>query len=225
MEGALRQARDVGFLGPGPVERHLRHALGFAMVLESSGGVGREPSIDLGSGGGVPGLVLACIWPDVPWTLLDSMDRRTAFLQTAVSELGLDHAVSVWRIRAEDAGRSTRRGTFAIVTARGFAGPAVTAECAAPLLSVSGRLVVSEPPEGIGPARWSLPALARLGLTLEKSERVTVGLGIIDGSAGDQGVRSSDASGEFGYQVLRQVTPCPEGYPRRSGQLLKRPIW
>src|SRR4051812_34590597 len=54
----LEEARTAGFLGPGPVEPHIRHAQGFAAAVVAA--LGREPAnfADLGSGGGVPGLVL-----------------------------------------------------------------------------------------------------------------------------------------------------------------------
>ena len=110
--------------------------------------------LDLGSGGGLPGLVLAQHWPDTPAVLLDASERRTAFLSEAVLELGWADRVHVVRARAEEAGsvHSGFRAGFDVVWARSFGSPPVTAECAAPFLK-PGR-----PPGGIGapPADGSL---------------------------------------------------------------------
>ena len=191
----LEEARDQGFLGPGPVEGHLVHARAYLVALEGTTGY----ALDLGTGGGVPGLVLAAERPDLIWTFLDAMARRTAFLERAVASLGL--AVTVLTGRAEEAGRrSELRGRHAAVVARSFGAPAVTAECAAPFLAVGGRLVVSEPPEGSD--RWPAGALAELGL----GPMTTV-------------------AGPPSLAVSILARPCPELYPRRTGVPAKRPLW
>ena len=159
-------------------------------------------ALDLGSGGGVPGLPLALAWPLTEWVLVDAGERRAEFLGQAVAELGLGERVGVVRRRAEELGRDpAQRGRYPLVTARSFGSPAVTAECAAPLLAIGGRLIVSEPPLATG-HRWPAAALAGLGLEPERLIRL-----------------------QAGYQVLRQVAPCPERFPRRSGVPAKRPLF
>ena len=107
------------------------------------------PVLELGSGGGLPGLVLAVEGQDLRLVLLDSARRSVDFLRWAVAELELLPRVEVVNARAEQLGREERyRGSFAAVIARSFGSPAVTAECAAPLLQIGGRLIVSEPPGG-----------------------------------------------------------------------------
>jgi 16S rRNA (guanine527-N7)-methyltransferase len=200
----------LGFLGPGPVDTHIDHARGFAIGLDAPPG----RFLDLGSGGGVPGLVLALDWPDADAVLLDSSERRCAFLREAVERLGLDGRVDVVRQRAEEAGRSpTLRGAFDLVVARSFGPPAVTAECAAPFLRVAGHLVVSEPPSDFATAtatatartgadRWPPDALAQLGLAPDAAWREP-----------------------YAYQSLIQHSPCSDRYPRRVGQPAKRPLF
>ena len=77
----------------------------------------------------------------------------------------------------------------------------MTAECAAPLLAPDGLLVVSEPPEARA-NRWPRRPLAPLGL-----------------------VPARTIEGPPRLQVLRQEQRCPAGYPRRSGQAKRRPLW
>jgi 16S rRNA (guanine527-N7)-methyltransferase len=207
----LAQARQAGFLGPGPLERQQRHAAGFARLAQREGGGGpaRPLIADLGSGGGLPGLVMALAWPEARLVLLDANRRRTDFLEEAVSALGLEDRVSVVNGRAEEIGRSEgHRACYDGVVVRSFGSPATVAECAAPLLRIGGWLIVSEPPSDSGTSatpladRWPPGALGELGL--EPREFVHE---------------------EFGYQVLGQVGPCPERYPRRNGVPAKRPLF
>ncbi len=145
--GQLERSRELGFLGPGPVDAHIDHARRFAAALEASG-PGRRRALDLGSGGGLPGLVLVSAWPTTDWCLLDANQRRTEFLQRGGRRAGPRRAGD----GACGAGpRSWPRpgapGQFDLVVARSFGRPAVTAECAAGFLAVGGTLVVSEPPD------------------------------------------------------------------------------
>lgn len=133
----LLEARRRGFLGPGPVEDHLRHSLGFVRAGTQGG---HSMVVDLGSGGGIPGLILALAWPESRVMLLDASERRTSFLSDALDQLGLaGPRVKVVRERAESAGRQARwRSTADLVVARAFGPPAAVAECAAPLLMTGG---------------------------------------------------------------------------------------
>lgn len=238
----LRDARALGLLGPGPLDPHLAHARAFARVLvrayaqsarSSTGGAGSQPDtvLDLGSGGGLPGLVLAVSWPHTRLTLLDAQHRRIAFLTEAAARLGVSTRVAMLEGRAEDLGhRPTWRGQFDAVVARSFGRPAVTAECAAPFLRPGGILVVSEPPAGArdpetapvdgertprasgsdpgagagadGSTRWPPTGLAMLGMD-----------------------PAAPVDDEFQFVVVRQRTACPERFPRRVGVPAKRPLF
>lgn len=201
--GVLRtlvgEAQQQGFVGPGSIDHAVEHARGFADRAST------PPArfLDLGSGGGLPGLVLADLWPNASAALLDANQRRCAFLSEAVETLGLTDRVSVVEARAEDAGRDPAlRGAHDLVVARSFARPAVTAECAAPFLSPGGCLVVSEPPDA--PDRWPEPGLSLVGLQPE-----------------DEWSTSLPAH----YRAFVQTTPCPDRYPRRVGVPAKRPLF
>ncbi len=123
-------------LGPREAERVWeRHVLNCAAIKVA---IARDVSVvDIGSGAGLPGLVLAIARPDLTVTLVEPLARRVAWLETAIAELELDN-VTVLRARAE-----TLPGR---VTA-----PVVTARAVAPL----GRL-----------ASWGLPLLAAHGVLL-----------------------------------------------------------
>jgi 16S rRNA (guanine527-N7)-methyltransferase len=192
----LEQARALGFLGPGPVEAHVERALDGVDLVPAAA----ARALDLGSGGGVPGLPLALARSELHWVLLDGSIKRAEFLRVAVEELGLAGRVEVRAARAEEAGREPGwRRAFDLVTARSFGPPAVTAECGAPFLEVGGTLLVAEPPETAG-ERWPADRLGEFGL--QPVEAVT---------------RPS------AFQLLRQIRPCPDRYPRRVGIPAKRP--
>jgi 16S rRNA (guanine527-N7)-methyltransferase len=186
---------------------HVAHALGFAEAAEAFGSADGS-WLDLGSGGGIPGLILAHHWPDRPAILLDSNERRAQFLLEVVAGLGWEDRVQVIMERAEVAGRQVGlRGALSLVVARSFGAPPVTAECAAPFLRTGAALIVSDPPStgssgDLTDARWPPEGLALVGL-----ERV--------------GARRSI----FGYQVLRQARECPDRFPRRVGVPAKRPLY
>jgi 16S rRNA (guanine527-N7)-methyltransferase len=200
---ALERARAAGFLGPGPIEPHLDHSAGFAEAAE--GALGREPAnfVDLGTGGGVPGLVLALRWTGSRGVFIDSNQRRGAGLREAVLGLGLEDRIEVLEQRAEVVARpGPYRERFEVVTARSFAGPAVTAEIAAGLVTVGGVLVVSEPPD---PAirRWPPDELAELGL----------------------GPAELVECAQAHFAVVRKSASVPERFPRPAGRPGKRPLW
>jgi 16S rRNA (guanine527-N7)-methyltransferase len=210
LNDVLLDARRAGFLGPGPIEPHLEHAAGFVDLARrqpAPSGTGAAHILDLGSGGGLPGLVVAIHWPAATLVLLDANERRAEFLQRAVRRCGLGERVAVVHQRAEVCGRDPDyRGMFDGVVVRSFGAPAVVAECAAPFLRRGGWLIVSEPPGASGEeghqARWPAEGVAQVGL--ERGEFVRAG---------------------FGYQVLYQREVCPETFPRRNGVPAKQPLF
>ena len=92
---------ERGLIGPHEVPRLWdRHLLNCAVVADLIGSRYRT-LVDIGSGAGLPGLVLAMMRPELSVTLLEPMERRCRFLSECVAELGLANA-SVLRGRAED---------------------------------------------------------------------------------------------------------------------------
>jgi 16S rRNA (guanine527-N7)-methyltransferase len=193
----LDDARRLGLLGPDTVDRHVAHARAWARVLEPA------PFLDLGSGAGIPGLVFALDWPDVPGALLDGQVRRTGWLRTAVARLGLADRIQVVEGRAEDLGHEpSLRESFPRVLARGFGPPPATAECGAAFARVGGLLSVSEPPS-TDARRWPDEELTRLGLEIS-----------------DQVVQSGGS-----FVILRKHAPLEDEFPRRRNLPLRSPLW
>lgn len=93
---------------------------------------------DIGSGAGLPGIVLAIARPDVLWTLIEPMERRVIWLNEQVAELHLDN-VEVLRARAEDVSRPVG---FDVVTARAVSALKTLIPLTAPLVRDGGELIL-----------------------------------------------------------------------------------
>ncbi|MET0736107.1 MAG: 16S rRNA (guanine(527)-N(7))-methyltransferase RsmG [Microbacterium sp.] len=129
------QGEERGLIGPlEPPRLWTRHILNSAVVAPLFEG----RVADVGSGAGLPGLVLAIARPDVEWILIEPMERRVAWLTEQVSELGLDN-VEVLRLRAED----WRRGpVLDAVTARAVSALRTLIPITAPLVRDGGELIL-----------------------------------------------------------------------------------
>ncbi len=131
-----RRGEQLGLLGPLELPRlWSRHVLNCALLapLLRSGIVG-----DVGSGAGLPGLVLAIARPDSRLVLIEPMERRVDWLRSEVAELGLDN-VEVIRARAEEA---PLRGQLDQVTARAVSALSKLIPITAPLVRPGGELVL-----------------------------------------------------------------------------------
>jgi 16S rRNA (guanine527-N7)-methyltransferase len=135
-----------------------------------------SPLLDIGSGAGVPGIVLALARPQWAVHLVEANRRRANFLRQAVRRLALA-AVTIHEARAESlAGRADLAGGFAAVTARAVARPEAMVSLARPFLRPDGRLVV-----GVGPRRPAgSGALRRVSLPGLRIERTFLILGADD---------------------------------------------
>ena len=152
---------EQGLIGPREVPRLWdRHLLNCAVVAELIDQRCRT-LVDIGSGAGLPGLVLAMVLPGVSVTLLEPMERRCRFLAECVTELSLAN-VNVLRGRAEEAAvRAAVRADVA--TARAVAPLARLAELAAGLVRPGGMVLAIKGRTAVDELRDAGPVLRRLG--------------------------------------------------------------
>jgi 16S rRNA (guanine527-N7)-methyltransferase len=148
---------EQGLLGPREVprlwDRHLLNCAVVAELIERR----RGTLLDLGSGAGLPGLVLAMVLPDTAVTLLEPMERRCRFLTECVTELGLAN-VSVLRGRAEDITLRTD-----VVTARAVAPLPRLAELAMGVVRPGGMILAIKGRTAAEELRAAGPVLRRIG--------------------------------------------------------------
>jgi 16S rRNA (guanine527-N7)-methyltransferase len=186
--------------------RHFSEALATLSAIEARG-IATTPLIDIGTGGGLPGIVLKIARPDMVITLLEATRKKAEFLTQAVDALGLE-GVTVVRARAESAGQQAEyRGAFQLATARAVAPLPVLLELALPLVGVGGHLVAMKGSGAADEARTSAAALEMLGGEIE------------DVVAGESGGENS-----LHLVIVRKIAETPEKYPRRPGMPAKRPL-
>jgi 16S rRNA (guanine527-N7)-methyltransferase len=161
-EYARRLATDGvvrGLIGPREAERiwerHLLNCAALAELIPSDASV-----IDVGSGAGLPGIVLAVARPDLSVALVEPLARRTVFLLEVVSDLGLDN-VAVTRARAEEAVGMLPPAD--VVTARAVAPLDRLAAWCLPLARVGGRLLALKGATAADEVVAHRDAIARLG--------------------------------------------------------------
>jgi 16S rRNA (guanine527-N7)-methyltransferase len=126
----------------GIVARHTADSLLFAIAREPQAD---EAWVDVGSGAGFPGLVLALCYPETAFTLLEPQRRRAGFLELQVTELGLGNA-AVLQERAADL--STE---FDVATARALAEPLLALEALKGLVSEQGAVLLAVGQSAIAP--------------------------------------------------------------------------
>ncbi|MEU4692049.1 16S rRNA (guanine(527)-N(7))-methyltransferase RsmG [Actinoplanes sp. NPDC023714] len=147
-----------GLIGPRETprlwERHLINCGVMAEMIPFGASV-----VDVGSGAGLPGIVLAVARPDLEITLVEPLARRTAFLDEAVSVLGLDN-VTVVRGRAEEVAGHVEAD---IVTARAVAALDKLAGWCLPLAKVGGRLLALKGASAADEIASHQAALVKLG--------------------------------------------------------------
>ena len=163
--------------------------------------------LDLGSGGGFPGLPIAAALPGASVTLLEPIGKKAAFLRTAVDATGLADRVAVVTGRAEElAAEPTGRGTWSVVTARAVASAADLAELAFPLLEPGGVLIA-----------WKR---GDLGAELTAARRAVDALG---GGALD--VHDVAIVGLAGHRLvtISRTGQVPDAYPRDPATRRRRP--
>lgn len=129
------RGEELGLIGPSEAARiWTRHVLNCALVAPL---LKKGSLADIGSGAGLPGLVIAILRPDIHCTLIEPMDRRVQWLNEQVDRLGLEN-VSVRRARAEDI---QGHETFDTVTARAVSALKKLIPMSVPLVNPNGQLV------------------------------------------------------------------------------------
>lgn len=188
-------------------------AVALAHVVDSLSGLavlrerGIDRFIDLGSGGGYPGLPIAAVLPAARTLLLEPIAKKATFLTTVAAATGLAAAVEAAPVRAEALAADVRhRGRWPAVTARAVASLGVLIELAFPLLVPGGVLIA-----------WKRGALDD---ELAAAERAMTALG-----GGRLEVRAVDVTGLDGHRLVVATANgrVPPAYPRDPGARKRRP--
>ncbi|MGC4108303.1 MAG: 16S rRNA (guanine(527)-N(7))-methyltransferase RsmG [Thermomicrobiales bacterium] len=164
--------------------------------------------LDIGTGGGLPGMVLAISRPDLSFTLMDATGKKVQFLTDAIEAMGLEH-VRPLHGRAEEIARNTGyRGQYRVAVARAVSSLPTLIELGLPFVAMGGYLVL---PKGID-----------LNDELQAAERAgaLVGGRVVEASI----LPEAGSSVETRLVVIEKVAPTPKTYPRRTGLPAHAPL-
>jgi len=189
---------------PGLVSRPAAELIDDSLVLAEYV-AGARRLVDVGSGGGLPGLPLKIVRPDLEVTLIEADRDKAAFLVQAAARLDL-RGVEVLAVRAEDAGRDPRyREAFDVAVARALAPMPTLVELCLPLVRVGGRLLAQ---------KTEKEDVARAARAVE----------LLGGRLGAAIGAASKAGAPCVIGVVNKVGPTPRSSPRRPGMPARKPL-
>jgi 16S rRNA (guanine(527)-N(7))-methyltransferase RsmG len=184
----------------GPAEELVEDSL---VLLEHLGEATRV--VDVGSGGGLPGLALKIARTDLKVTLIEADQNKAAFLVQACAKLGLPD-VEIVAKRAEEAGHEPRlRESFDLAVARALAPTPVLVELCLPLVRIGGRLLAQKTDK-------------------EEAAAAERAIGLLGGSLEAIVAAPSTARRSGTVMIVAKVKPTPAVYPRRTGVPARKPL-
>lgn len=160
--------------------------------------------IDIGTGGGFPGMVYAILLPELEITLLDATNKKCLFLRESAAKLGLNN-VFVINGRAEEL---SDKEQFDFATTRAVSSLSATMEVAIPLLKVGGRYLALRGSKGNQELNESERAVQLLGV--EVISKIETSLPNCDG-------------GRVNI-CFKKIKPTPNKYPRRWSLIVEKPL-
>jgi 16S rRNA (guanine527-N7)-methyltransferase len=188
--------------------RHVAESLAVGRLLDGQALLPKGARIlDLGAGGGLPGIPLRIAWPGIVLTLLESVGKKCRFLEDVARQLGLDN-VAVLEGRAETFGHDpAHRERYDLVVARAVAPLPVLVEYALPFLRVGGQLAAIKGRSALREIDDSVHAMTELNAHLQDAPVFHAPNGLPQTVA-----------------LIEKLGPTPERYPRRTGIPSKRPL-
>ena len=192
---AITAPRDVATL-------HLLDCAALAAQLDLSG----KRVIDVGTGAGFPGMVLAILTPDARFTLLDSLGKRVDFLKEVQTDLELKNVTCV-HARAEEFAAEHRQ-SFDFAVSRAVANLSVLCELCLPLVKKGGAFIAMKGPDCADELNAAKRAIKLLGGEVEDVKKYLV--------------PGTDAT--HSAIIIRKTADTPAKYPRRWAQIKKQPL-
>ena len=195
---AIREPEDVR-------RKLFLESLGCLLAMQGSA---MDKVIDVGSGAGIPGLPLKIVRPEMRLTLVDSVGKKTKFLEHMVQVLGLE-GVEILNMRAEQVGRmGMHRAQYDWALARALAPLPILVEYLLPLVKVGGKLLAQKGKDAKEEVELASKAIELLGGEFQELIAIDI----------------PGESSRHNLVVIQKVAETPEQYPREVGVAKKRPL-
>ena len=164
--------------------------------------------IDIGTGGGFPGIPMKIIKPEINIVLLDSLNKRINFLNEVIRELGLENIKAIHG-RAEDYAQEVQyREKFDVAVSRAVANLTVLSEFCIPYVKVGGYFVAMKGPAVEEEIKQSQNAIRMLGGRIEHIEKVEI----------------EDSDLNHNLVIISKIAQKHKKYPRKAGMVTKSPL-
>ncbi len=209
MEGILAWNEKVNLTNiTDPAEFRIKHNADSLMCVDFPEFLEAETVIDVGTGGGFPGIPLAVYAPEKHFTLLDSLNKRLKIIDELAGELGIKN-ITLVHGRAEDAARAKEhREKYDLCVSRAVSNLATLSEYCLPFIKVGGYLLAYKGPGAEEEVKEAAKALKILGGSL---------VDIRETSMEEYGL-------DHRMLVIKKVRNPPKAYPRKAGTPLKEPL-
>ena len=209
MEGILAWNEKVNLTNiTDPAEFRIKHNADSLMCVDFPEFLDAETVIDVGTGGGFPGIPLAVYAPEKQFTLLDSLNKRLKIIDELAGELGIKN-ITLVHGRAEDAARAKEhREKYDLCVSRAVSNLATLSEYCLPFIKVGGYLLAYKGPGAEEEVKEAAKALKTLGGSL---------VDIRETSMEEYGL-------DHRILVIKKERNTPKAYPRKAGTPLKEPL-
>lgn len=205
MEGILSWNEKINLTSiTDPEEFYIKHIVDSLSITDLKEYKEAKRIIDIGTGGGFPGAMLAISNPEKEYVLLDSLNKRLKVIDILLNEIEVTNAKTL-HARVEDVGLSKEyRGTFDLAVTRAVSSMPVLLEYALPLLKINGFFIAYKG---------------------EEEEEFSKALKVLGGKL----IRSESAKMEkYGishkFIIVQKIKETPKNYPRKAGTPIKDPI-
>ncbi|WP_044939247.1 16S rRNA (guanine(527)-N(7))-methyltransferase RsmG [Pseudobutyrivibrio sp. LB2011] len=186
------------------IVKHFADSLSIGKIMPSN----INTVCDLGTGAGFPGIPMAIAYPNIQFTLIDSLNKRIKFLQEVVDALGLKN-VTLIHARAEEAGRNKLyREQFDLVVSRAVANISTLSEYCLPLVKLNGYFISFKSGDIKEEVSLSGNAIQKLGGSMEEPVYFSL--------------PDTDISRSF--IIIDKKKSTPKAYPRKAGTPSKEPL-
>ncbi|MGV8982473.1 16S rRNA (guanine(527)-N(7))-methyltransferase RsmG [Clostridium sp.] len=185
-----------------------KHFIDSMKVFKFQGLKNAKTVIDIGTGGGFPGIPMKIIKPEINIVLLDSLNKRINFLNEVISNLQLEKIKAIHG-RAEDFAQDRQyREKFDAAVSRAVANLTVLSEYCLPYVKVGGYFVAMKGPAVEEEIKSSKNAIRMLGGRIEHIEKVQI----------------EDSDLDHNLVIISKISRTPKQYPRKAGLVAKSPL-